>query len=105
MSDIIEFHCQDNQDTGTPIRRRSPVGSVLVSFSLYSSLSVDLVLSFEPYTLTPENLSSLASSHASTLRPSELSKNLVHSIKQRNPSNLRLLALAPDIHILLEFHR
>ena len=73
--------------------------SVLVSFSLYSSLPIVLSLA---YTLTPENQSLLASSHASILRPSEPSKNLVHLVKQGTPA-ISDRRTSPLIHIHLPF--
>jgi hypothetical protein len=62
--------------------RALSISQLQVIFLVFHSL----VLSFEPYTLTPENLPLLANSHASIPRPSELSRNLVHLVKQLSPA-------------------
>ena len=69
-----------------PIQAEDPRALSISQLQFIFLASHSLVLSFEPYTLTPENQSLLASSHASILRPSEPSKNLVHLVKQGTPA-------------------
>ena len=69
-----------------PIQAEDPRALSISQLQFIFLASHSLVLSFESYTLTPENQSLLASSHASILRPSEPSKNLVHLVKQGTPA-------------------
>jgi hypothetical protein len=58
-----------------PIQAEGPRALIISQLQFIFLAFHNLVLSFEPYTLTTENLSLLASSHASIHRPSGPSKN------------------------------